>query len=202
MTFSTGNYPQSCESECRCYSNRHDGVLVADCSHSGLVKLPKSLPDDLDWLYLSGNKISLSDANATIGNEMHRYLYHISKLDVRSNFITNILSKFLDIFVESNQLLVLDISYNNLTTLNHKIKNLTSLEKIDISGNQFLCLCENFWIRDWILNNTNVINNYKTIKCQMPSGKWIPVITMSEEEMGCHYHFPLWTISSTCCALI
>ena len=206
----TGVYPESCESECRCYSNRHEGVLVADCSHSGLTKLPASLPEDLDWLYLPENKISLSDAHYTANYEMHRYLYHISKLDMRSNAITNISSKFLDIFVDSNRLLVLDISYNNLTTLPDKIKNLTSLEKININRNQFTCQCDNYWMRDWILNNTEIVNDYKVVTCEMPGGKWIPVIKMSEEDMGCHYHFPLWTISSKfsefnfycCCILI
>ena len=105
-------------------------------------------------------------------------------------------SKFLDIFVYSNQLLVLDISYNNLTTLPQKIKNLTSIEKIDINGNQFKCQCDNNWMRNWILNNTDIVKNYKTVTCEMPSGKRIPVIEMSEEDMGCHYHFPLWTIAS------
>ena len=40
-------------------------------------------------------------------------------------------------------------------------------------------------MRNWILNNTETIENYQEIQCQMKGGKWIPIVQMNEVDMGC-----------------
>ena len=191
--FLTDQYPESCETECRCYSNWHDRALVADCSNSGLTKIPISLPDDLDWLLLSGNNISFLFAEAS----NHNTLKHISKLILQNNIIINISENILDIFANNSKLSFLDISSNNLKFLPKSIRNISSLAKLKIQKNMFQCSCDNTWMRNWLLNNSKIIENYKEIKCQMNGAKWIPIIQMNEVNMEClpNGSFAVWKIA-------
>ena len=117
-------------------------------------------------------------------------------MDVSQNNIVQISSAFVDTLIENPKLIHLDISNNKLTSLPENLQNLSSLTELQMMNNKLECLCDKLWMKDWLLNNNEIIVDYKTIQCQMDSGKWIPIIHMSEEDMGCHYHFPLWTIAS------
>ena len=165
---------------------------MADCSNSGLTKIPPSLPDDLDWLLLSGNNISFLGVEAN--NNVT--LQHISKLILQNNRIANISKKFLDIFVNNSKLSFLDISSNNLKFLQKYIRNITSLETLKIWKNNFQCSCDNIWMRNWIVNNNEIIEHNKEVKCQMKDGKWIPIIQMNEVDMKClsDGSFAVWKI--------
>ena len=170
---------------------------MADCSNSGLTKIPSSLPDDLDWLLLSGNNISFLGGKAS----NHNTLKHISKLIIQNNRITNISEKFLDIFTNNLQLSCLDLSSNNLKSLPQNIRNITSLETLNIWDNKFQCSCDSTWMRNWILNNSEIIKKYKEVKCQMKDGKWIPLVQMNEVDMGCVStgSFAIWKIVGQLC---
>ena len=165
---------------------------MADCSNSGLTKIPPSLPDDLEWLILSGNNISFLSVEAST----HSTLEHISELVLQNNRLTNISANFIGVFANNSKLTFLDISSNSLKFLPQNIRNITSLEKLNIQENSFQCSCDNTWMRNWILNKSEIIENYKEIKCQMKSGKWIPIVQMNEVDMGClpNGSFAVWKI--------
>ena len=183
-------YPESCVSSCRCYSDSDEKTLVADCTGLGLTDLPQSLPLSIDCLYLSRNKISSFHNNATTFRQL-------TKLNLSSNTIDELSNAFLNWLLEDSQLTSLDISKNKLTTLPPGIKGVTSsLNELWISGNRFKCLCDHIWIKDWLVNNSGTVKDFNDVKCQMKSGKWIPMIEMHEENLGCVFRFPLWTISS------
>ena len=188
-------FPESCIKKCRCYSNRHKSALVADCSHSGLINLPNSLPEHTDWLLLSGNNLTSLSIKNTQNTELLKYL---KKLHLHSSKITNISSKFLDIFTETNNLLHLDLSKNELITLPENVQNLSSLQTLNIFDNKFKCSCDNIWMKDWFLNETDLIADFETVLCQMTSGKWIPIVKMDKTDMGCvpsEEIFPTWKIA-------
>ena len=168
-------------------------TLVADCSRSVLTQIPNTLPYDTDWLILSGNKIS------SLGEETLNIsvLNHISKLDLRANIIDTISSEFMDKFVKSGKRLFLDISMNKLRHLPEALQNVTSLEKLVISNNDFQCSCDEVWMKDWLLNNSKIVDSYGSIKCQMQSGRWIAIIQMNEVDLGCIPNpgsFQVWKI--------
>ena len=187
-------YPEACERECHCYFKGGRNAFVADCSNSGLTEIPQSLPNSLDWLILAANKISTISNFTSISN----ILQHITTLDLKQNSIGVIPNEFLENFVISSKLVFLDISKNNLTSLPKIMKNITSLNEIWISGNPYKCECDNMWMKTWILNNSNVIKDYKNAYCQNASGK-IDIIHMSEIDVGCvakdKYEFPTWQIT-------
>ena len=77
-------------------------ALVADCSYSGLISLPESLPEHTDWLLFYGNNIT----SLTIQNAQHtEILKNLSKLDLYNSKIRNISSQLWDIFIKSHNLL-------------------------------------------------------------------------------------------------
>ena len=155
---------------------------MAECS--GLTQLPSSLPDDLDWLILHNNNISsLEYANASFQSSL-------SKLNLNSTFLEQISNEFLEQFV---QLKFLDISNNKLRSLPKAIENMTSLEAIWISGNNFECNCDNIWMRDWVVNNMDIIHDSERAKCQMNSGSSIQIKIMDGVAMGCVcQQIPIW----------
>ena len=169
---------------------------MADCSGSGLRHIPNSLPVDTDWLLLSQNNISKLSAPS---EETTRILSHISKLDLSRNDIKDLPEDFLEVFITNNKLLILNVSNNNLVSLPQNIKNLTFVDKISISNNNLKCSCNNFWLKYWILNETGLVEDYKNVKCQMPSGKLIPVVQMDKADLQCvtveEDSFPLWKIA-------
>ena len=165
--------------ECRCYSNRHQVALVADCSNSGLMHIPNALPEQTDWLLLSGNNIS------SFSLPVNHTLYHLSQLDLCGNSLVSISAEVMDSFIQNDNLLYLNISNNKLRSLPENIKNLTSLKTVKLSENTFECSCKNFWMKEWLLNETQIVDDYQNIKCQMKSGKWISVVHMDKTDMGC-----------------
>ena len=191
--FISDDFPRSCENECHCYSNHQEKVLVADCSHNGLTQIPQFLPNNLDWLIVSGNNIRSFDYS--ILNKT--FMKHISKLDLSSNNISSISSEFIDVFIEDENLKYFDVSNNNLKNMPKNIQNVTSLKKLRIQGNQFQCECDNIWMKDWILSNTDLVDNYKTIECEYAAGKVKPIIQVDRVTLGCisrEAPFSLWKI--------
>ena len=171
---------------------------MADCSYSGLIDLPNSLPEHTDWLILSGNNLTSLNINSTQNVEILQYL---KKLDLHGNKIRNVTSFFFDIFAESNNLLFLDLSKNELRSMPENMKNLSSLQTLKISGNKFKCSCDNIWMKDWFLNETDLIEDYENVLCQMTSGKWIPIVKMDKADMGCipsQELFSTWKIAGRC----
>ena len=153
---------------------------MADCSNSDLINLPSLLPEDTDWLILSGNNlISLNMSS----KQSVKLLQYLIKLDLHSNKIRNV--SFFDVFTENNNLQYLDISKNDLTSMPLNVKNLSSLQTLKITGNKFECSCDNIWMKDWFLNETDLIEDYENVLCQMTSEEWIPIIKMDKADMGC-----------------
>ena len=124
-----------------------------------------------------------------------KYLNHTSKLDLKNNKLFKLSEGFLDIMIKNKRLSHLDISNNSLTTLPHNIQKLT-LKTLKLAGNNFKCQCDNMWMKEWMLNNSDMITDYKTVQCQMSSDRQIPVIKMNAEDLGCiPEDFKLWKIS-------
>ena len=176
----------------------HPRALVANCSYSSLTHVPDSLPEQTDWLLLSGNNISSLTTDTTVDNDT---LYHLSQLDLHGNNMSKISTGIIDDFIQSNNLLYFNISNNKLTSLPENIKNLTSLRILNISQNEFECSCENFWMKKWLLNETKVVTDFENIKCQMTNGKWIQIIHTDKTDLGCMQSngdvFPLWKVLGT-----
>ena len=40
-------------------------------------------------------------------------------------------------------------------------------------------------MKEWLLNETQVVDDFENVGCQMKSGKWIPIVHMDKADMGC-----------------
>ena len=167
---------------CRCYTDVLTRALVADCSNLGLVEIPQNLPNYTDWLIVSENNIS------SLNQEILEtsYFPYLTKLDISGNSLVNISNLFEVYTCSISRLSLLDISNNNLTTLPRNIMNISSLSNLWLDGNSFKCICDNFWMRDW-LNNSGIVENYTNITCTMSKAdaKEIRMIDMDPQEVGC-----------------
>ena len=175
-------FPCGYQMLCRCYTDINTGAIVADWSNLGLVEIPENLPNYTDWLLLSENNIS--SINEIILQTS--FFPHLTKLDISSNSLENISNEF-DVYTCcSSRLSLLDISNNNLTTLPRNIMNISSLSNLYLGGNSFKCICDNFWMKDW-LNNSDIIENSTNITCTMSMGdaKEIRMIDIDPQEVGC-----------------
>ena len=172
---------------CRCYTDIHTRAIVADCSNLDLVEIPENLPNYTDWLIVSENNIS------SLNQEILQtsVFPHLTKLDIRSNSLDNISNEFEVFTCCSSRLSFIDISNNNLTTLPRNIMNISSLRNLQLGGNSFKCICDNFWMKDW-LNNSGIVENYTNITCTMSKAdaKEIRIIDMDPEEVGCPLQEP------------
>ena len=132
---------------------------MADCARASLTQIPESLPADADWLILSENNLSVLDTQSAA---ILKRLNALSKLVVRKNEIKYISDDFMR---QLGKNFVLDISKNDLRSLPRSTENVTSLQKIIISENSFICSCENLWMRNWMLNNKDVVDDFSNVQC-------------------------------------
>ena len=151
---------------------------MADCAHADLTQIPKSLPIDTDWLILSGNNIS------SLQIVDLQFLHDLSRLDLHNNNIKYISEDFVEYLNINSNLVNLDISNNELKSIPTNFENVTILKKLRISGNKFECKCKNMWMRNWIKDNIDIIQDYNVINCQMEVGS-IPFVKLSDADLTC-----------------
>ena len=158
-------YPAACLRECRCHLNPHERVLVVDCAHAGLTKIPKSLPKDTGWLILSGNNIS------SIKYVDLQFVPDLSRLDLHNNRIKYISEDFVEYLSTFSNLENLDISNNELKFIPRTLESANFLKAFMISGNRFECQCSDMWMKKWLIDSREMIQDYNEVDCQKEYGK-------------------------------
>ena len=171
-------YPASCGRECRCYANPHERALVAKCSHPDLTQIPKSLPKDTDWLILNGNNISSPEVKEI------EHLQSLSRLDLKNNNIEIISENFVEYLSKHDNLVDLDISNNKLQTIAKNFAKLNIL-KLSLSGNRFKCSCNNMWMKNWLIESREMIQDYSAVSCQLESGAHISFVQLTDADLTC-----------------
>ena len=159
---------------------------IYNCSDTSLTALPEpnNLINVTDVLDFSTNRISELCGKQT-------YFQTIVQLDLSQNEINNICEDTIT-FMKTGSIVELNLANNNITTLPSKISNISSLQSVWLSGNNFNCDCEMTWMIQWFLklssNGKRVVKDYQEIICHngMMAGKQIYRLTL--EEMGCYPH--------------
>ena len=171
-------YPAACQRECKCYVNTHEKALVVNCSHPDLTQIPKLLPNDTDWLIINGNNISSPKIKEI------EHLQSLSILDLKENEIQIISKEFAEFLSKHDNLVDLDISNNNLETIPRNFVK-TNIKTFRLSENRFQCKCNNLWIKNWLIESREMIQDYKTISCQLESGTVIPFVQLTDADLTC-----------------
>ena len=152
---------------------------MADCALAGLTQIPKSLPTDTDWLILSGNNIS------SVQIKDLKFSNILSRLDLKHNKIKNISKDFVEYLRTNSNVINLDISNNELKFIPRNFESVNFLKNLRISGNRFACKCNNMWMKNWIKDNTETIQDYNVVNCQMEFRKSIPFVKLSDADLTC-----------------
>ena len=163
---------------CKCYSNHHQKLLIADCSYSGLLDLPASLPN-VHWLILSSNNIT------NIPRDTFNYYDNLLLINLANNSLSSIpksienvssltylyvshnhLRKFPSAVLFTISLVSLDLAYNEIESLPTCIQNMTSLTYLNLSQNHIVFL-PNSIVEMTSLTHFNVSHNLITILPQI-----------------------------------
>uniref|UniRef100_U5ED75 Putative kek6 n=1 Tax=Corethrella appendiculata TaxID=1370023 RepID=U5ED75_9DIPT len=119
---------QVCPKICIC--DIIDGFKRADCSGENLINTYTDVPDSVEILDLSNNRISVLD------NKCLRDYKNVIKLFLSENEIQTI---FLDAFIEMKFLKYLDLSENRLEYIDDKIfEENSELIEVNLSQNKFM----------------------------------------------------------------
>ena len=129
-----------CPEGCQCRDTPHEGHVVVSCDpHLHTYNyLPLILPAN-GWLSLnlSGHELHVLGGD---GGDISK----LSLLDVSHNHISQVLASFLD---KAKHLQVLNLRYNQLTSLPSDLKRLT-LHNLRLEGNPLECSCDLEWLGD------------------------------------------------------
>ena len=143
----TEPYPYSCEQVCNCYSDHQKKLLVADCSDSGLLDFPLTIPSVLHLLNLSNNNITHIASKAF--NSFKVFQMNLERNSLRS------LPQSIE-YVSS--LTYLYLSHNSFVEFPSAVLNLSSLVSLDLAYNQIESLPASIWSMT-SLTNLNVSHN-------------------------------------------
>ena len=144
---------------------------MVDCD-AALTQIPKSLPKDTDWLILSGNNIT------SVHVVDLQFVPDLSRLDLHNNEIKYITEEFVEYLNTQSVLVNLDISDNELKFLPRNFETMKFLTTLMISGNRFECKCTNMWMKNWIKDNRESIQDYKEVYCEMESGHSVQFVQL------------------------
>ena len=153
--------PHRCLYNCTCHFSLEQRETIFNCSNKNLTKLPDTIENETSSFVVKGNNFGKVLRART-------YLSRLTRLDMSSSNIESIDN---DVIREMTKTLkYLDISNNTLQYLPKEIQNTNNLTKLWISDNPYTCDCDMLWMRDWLIDATNVIDK-EHVTCH--SGKLI-----------------------------
>ena len=116
----------------------------------------------------------------------------ISELNLSNNRINRICEDTLT-YLQNGTIRNLNLANNKISTLSSKISEISSLQSVRLSGNNFTCNCYMTWMIDWFKKTTTlgrIVKDYDEVIChggiRSVMGKQIYKLTT--DEMGCYPH--------------
>ncbi len=80
---------------------------------------------------------------------------------------------------------------NLLQSVPEAIQTHTGFDELYLSGNPFDCGCDMTWMVTWLNNFSEIVKDYKEIKCGNGRFKDIPIHVLTDTALGCLSH--TWT---------
>ena len=143
-----------CIDGCTCHYSPWKQANIFTCINGSMTSLPTMMPNDTNWLIFKGNNIgSLTTVQSHLNEIIH--------FEMSFNNITSISNSAMSILLNNTQ--CLNIEHNALKTLPRSVKNYHA--ELWISHNPYECKCSMLWLRDWLVQSTNVMNGH-SIKCK------------------------------------
>ena len=139
---------------CSCHRSPSEETNIFDCYDTGLTHIPQTVVNETDSVILAGN--NLGDLS-TVEN----YLYKVKSIDMSSSNVQSITDDVMTAMLTNVK--HVDISNNSLTFLPRTITDVKNRTQLMIGNNPYECNCDMMWMRDWLVQATNVIDKENAI---------------------------------------
>ncbi len=105
--------------------------------------------------------------------------------------VTEITEEFIENVMKVSHLKMMNLQNNQIQRIHHKIQNLTNVDKISLSGNPIHCDCDMTWMIPWLHrvpddNETNIVDDFKDVKCGNGRFDGLPIYVLSDVNLGCY----------------
>ncbi len=153
-------FPLPCLDGCVCYYSVEHLANTVNCSHNNMGKLPDAILPNTEQLVMRGNSIGVLD-------QAHISLTSVKTFDLQMSDITFVKDDALVILLKNAD--ELRLSNNKMTKLSGFFQKVSTNTHIWLANNPYECNCDMMWMRDWLLNVTNVQDKDEII---CGEGKW------------------------------
>ncbi len=153
---------------CYCFYSVDDDANTVNCSYNNMINLPGyMLPRTQQLIMIHNNieQLEFVDTN----------LVDVKTLNMQDSNITHITDKAMKTLVVNRK--TVKLNGNKLKNIPRSILSASLSTNLSLGDNPYECNCDMMWMRDWLLNATNVIDR-EHIKCA--SGQW---------KGQCQYYF-------------
>ena len=125
-----------------------------NCSNRNLTGLPQDILNDTHWLILTDNNLGeLFEPKA--------YLKEVSHINISSSKITRVSTNITELMTEGKT--YFNLRNNSLRNLPEVITNTRNTTELWIAENPYECNCDMIWMRDWLVQATNVMDKENAI---------------------------------------
>ncbi len=131
-----------------------------NCSHNNMTLLPSEILPRTEQIIMAGNKLGVLDT-------VNENLTNIKRFDLQNSGITDTSQSTFDIF--EHHASSVNLFHNEMLNLPQTIKTQARKVKLWLSGNPYECNCGMMWMKDWLMNASNVVDR-ENITCG--NGKW------------------------------
>ncbi len=153
-------FPLPCLNRCFCFYSFYDDANTVDCSDKNMTQLPTKVLPRTEQLNMSGNNIGELQT-------VDEGLVNVTTINLQATNITQITDQAMKTLVLNRE--TVRLNGNMLQQVPSLLQALKFQTTIWLSNNPFVCDCDMMWMRDWLLNATNV-GDRDNITCY--SGKW------------------------------
>lgn len=145
---------------CICFFDVASNNNIFNCSSTNMKKLPE-VPELTTTIILTGSSVTKIDDQS---------LQEIQRIPtVHSLKFTN----------------------TKIRSISRKIQNLPQIDEIWLAENPFVCDCSMTWMIPWLnrltkSNKTNIVRDFKELRCGSGRYKGILIYVLTEVAMGCY----------------
>ncbi len=165
-------FPLPCLSGCLCYYSIGDEANTMRCSHR--TNLSAQILPRTEQLVMTGSILNNIDT-------VNENFIQIKMFDFQDSNITHISDNVLRMLAHNTH--SINFSRNKLQKVSPFFSMISAQTKLWLGNNLYDCNCDMMWMRDWLLNATNVMDK-DNITCG--PGKWqgTCVFTFKVETFG------------------
>ncbi len=151
-----------CLDGCVCHYDIDDEANTMNCHHNNMTELPDQLLPRTEQLIMTGNHVI-----NILFSKNRSDLSDLKTLNLENNSVRKIDEASFKALLLCG--ISVKLSGNHIRQVPPMLANINYTADIWLGRNPYECNCDTMWMRDWLLNATNVMDKEKIV---CASGKW------------------------------